>query len=242
MKRMSPSGLRLLILLIVMLVFMTAAPVYAEKNNDGDGILIDGYYDDWDGIPKTSISWGDYNGQFHHEGAMIRDDDSIYVYLETHKKYSSQIPLSHLLFTVDGRDARVFLHFVNQSGTGPDWSRGGELYNLSRGIHLGLAPFADYPTYPRGTAAVTIGRNDNQTGGDKLEFAISIHELALIAGVDASKITNGGAVTLYVSDLGPQKLTIVGTSTGTYLGVVICILAAAGVFVRRKHRKRRSIP
>ena len=224
--------------LIVLLILTAVVPAYAHA--DGDGIEIDGYYDDWDGIPKTSISWGDYNGQFHHEGAMIRDDEYIYVYLETHKKYDSQIPLSHMVFSVDGHDARVFLNFVNGDGTGPDWSRGGELYNLSRGVHLGLAPFADYPTYPRGVAAVTIERQ-NQTGGDKLEFAISIRELALIANVDASKITNGGAVTLYVSDLGPQKLTIVGTSTGTYFGVFLSVLTVAGILAVRKYRRKKSL-
>jgi hypothetical protein len=187
------------ILLTILFLLMSAVPVNADQDDGdqnqehrgtpsyigGSGITIDGYYDDWEGIPKTSISWGDNNGKYFHEGAMIRDGEYIYVYLETHKKYSSQIPLSDMVFSVDRHDAVAFIHFVNQVGTGPDWARSGELYDLSKGIHLGMAPFTSYPSYPRGVAAVTIDKNNNP-GGDKLEFAISIRELARMTHVPAS--------------------------------------------------------
>ena len=74
---------------ILMMMGFPETPVFAA-----DEIVIDGYYDDWERIPKTHVSYGSHNEQEKHEAAVVMGDEYLYAYVRVSDFYESQIPVN----------------------------------------------------------------------------------------------------------------------------------------------------
>lgn len=201
------------------------------------GFAVDGYYDDWEGIPKTKISWSSHNGQEMHEAALVMDDEYLYAYVSISELYHSQIPVNEYYLGVNGKE--VALNILGKDSNGKvDWSK--NVYNLDEGTHKDeVGVFVrDNANTAIGDAAITVVKDSTEATNDTLEFRVSLKELEQRCRIPKESIRIGEEVTLRNPNLGPQKVELAGTSSGSVLGTVLCISSVGLGWVLLKKRKR----
>ncbi len=195
-------------------------------------ITIDGYYDDWEDMPMGKLTWNNNNGNAHHDVSFIKDDNYIYIYLGMHPSYQSPIPIYSIYLTVNNQTCQLFLAYANDQNT-PDWSRP---VNLStKGTYLNLHPFTYYPNNSLGDAAVTVSKGNPN---DKLEIRININDLEKVMGLKEGTVNSGSQLELRMPNVGGGSIQLLGTSTGTILGILLCIGIVVAVKLRRSHKAR----
>ncbi len=197
---------------------------------------IDGYYDDWENIPKTLISYGSHNSDGaineYHKGAIIVSGDYVYVHIRMSDLYQQQIPVNELYLAVNGLEKAFNIWGCNSDGS-IDWGNGA--YGLSNGIHTGYGVFyRDGGNISLGEAAITVLEG---SPNDAFEFRMSISDLEQLYGLPEGTISNGAKLEFYSPNIGPDKVTTVGTSTGAYIGIIICIASVGLVYYYRKRKK-----
>ncbi len=197
---------------------------------------IDGYYDDWANIPKTLISYGSHNADGsineYHQGAIIMSGEYVYVHVRMSDLYLQQIPVNELYLSINGIDKAFNIWGCNSDGS-IDWANGA--YGLSNGIHTGYGIFyRDGGNISLGEAAVTVLEG---SPNDAFEFRMKISDLEQLYGLPEGTISNGAKLEFYSPNIGPDKVTTVGTSTGTYVGIIICMISVCSVYYYRKRKK-----
>lgn len=211
----------------------------AEKEEEtGDGSLaVDGYYDDWEGIPETLISYGSHNSSGtineYHGAAMIVTDEHVYVRVRMSDLYKSQIPVDELKLTINGVE-KSFVIRGRDNQNNINWDT--DVYNLAEGSHDGLGIFyRDGGSVALGEAVLTICEGNPN---DSFEFRMNVEELEKLYGLPAGTIGNGAKLEFYSPNIGPEKVTVVGTPTGAYIGIafgfVIALAAAFGINKRKQ--------
>ncbi len=198
---------------------------------------VDGYYDDWERVPKTLISYGSHNTggtvNEYHRGAMVVSGDYLYVQVTMSDLYQQQIPVDELLLTINGRTQAFILRKRNGNNT-INWSP--EVYSLSPGIHQDIGIFyRDGGQVALGEAAITIS---NGSPNDSFEFRMKIKDLEKLYGFSDGTISNGAMIQFYSPNIGPDKITVVGTSTGTYIGITLCLSVVLAALWGQKRRKQ----
>lgn len=220
-------------LLAAMVLTMPGSVAFAGTSD------VDGYYDDWEGIPKTQIgnfTYGSHNGQEVHEGALVMDDDYLYAYVSMDELYQSQIPVNEYYLSVNGKEIAFNILGKGSDGT-VDWSK--NVYNLDEGTHKDeVGVFVrDNATTAVGDAVVTVIKDTTAEENDKMELRISIEMLEQLYGLPAGALRNGAHVEFRNPNLGSQKVELVGTSSGAVIGTIICVSSvglALGLFKKRK--------
>lgn len=214
--------------------------VPTQPGSSARPLAIDGYFDDWDSVPKTLITYGSHNSDGsineYHNAAMVVRDGYVYVYVRMSDLYQSQIPVDELHLAINGQD-KAFIIRGRDDQNYIDWSR--DVYHLANGINNGLGIFyRDGGNLALGEAAVTIsGGNPNDT----FEFRMSISELEKLYGLEEGTIGNGAKLEFYSPNIGPDRVTVVGTSTGTYLGIGLCVVSVlAAAWYNRKRKQALS--
>ncbi len=210
----------------------TVAPTGAPSQGE-NSFVIDGYYDDWEGIPKTKISYGSHNQNEYHEAALVTDGDYLYAYVRMCDLYHTQIPVNEYYLTINGVTKAFNILGCDSEGN-VDYTL--NVYQLPYGRHTtGLGVFyRDNAAKALGEAAVTI------TAGfpnDTMEFRIPIPVLEELYGLQKGTIANGSGIELFNPNIGPEKVVVVGTSTGTVVGIALCIASVGTVLFYRKRRK-----
>lgn len=208
-----------------------------EPGSSARPLAIDGYFDDWDGVPKTLISYGSHNSDGtineYHNAAMVVRDGYVYVYVRMSDLYQSQIPVDELHLTINGQDKAFIIRGRNEQNV-IDWGK--DVYHLSNGINNGLGIFyRDGGNIALGEAAITVSEGNPN---DTFEFRMSIEELEKLYGLEAGTIGNGAKLEFYSPNIGPEKVTVVGTSTGAYLGIGICLASVLAAAWYRRNRKQ----
>ena len=69
----------------------------------GGNIQIDGYYDDWEGRPKTEITYSSNNKQCNHYGQLALDGDTLYGHFKMNELYTSGMQLQIWYLTINGK-------------------------------------------------------------------------------------------------------------------------------------------
>lgn len=209
-----------------------------EEETTGDGSLaVDGYYDDWEGIPETLISYGSHNSSGtineYHGAAMIVTDDHVYVHVRMSDLYKSQIPVDELKLTINGVE-KSFVIRGRDSQNNINWNT--NVYGLAEGSHDGLGIFyRDGGSVALGEAVLTI-REGNPN--DSFEFRMNVEELEKLYGLPAGTIGNGAKLEFYSPNIGPEKVTVVGTPTGAYIGIAFgFVIALAAAFSINKRKR-----
>jgi hypothetical protein len=193
-------------------------------------ISIDGYYDDWESMPKTDIY---YNKNHTNSGSLVKDDNYIYLFVEMNPKNKSQIPLTGINLTVNNQNScQLFISYPNSDGT-TDWSK--DVNRLSAGIYTGLAPFTYYPNNALGDVAVEISTGST---GDRLELRVDIGKLEQNMGLDEGTINSGADIKVNLYNVGNQELEVVGVSTGANLCILVSLAAVALINVYKFRRKK----
>ncbi len=209
----------------------------------GDYLEIDGYYSDWVGITHTDIYWNTRN---IHQGAMVLQDDRIYVHLKASDTFNKMLETNAMHFYINdnisydnkGNPSGDTSMMVAIANVGPGYTLASFLGNLKDpGIYDGLGAF-EYDGWPKrylGEAAFTVYSKKNDPG-DECEFYMELAEIAAYFGVNENEIYT---ITAYFPRLGSQVMTVTGVSTGPIISVVLIVgLATAGVVIHRKRRKK----
>lgn len=210
-------------------------PVSEQPSGGDGGIVIDGYYDDWDSIPYTIFTYHGWNDTQNHKVSVVKDDANIYVHVKLSEHYYSQIPIDEMLFHIEGKGwIRVCLRYTddpyNLSG----------IYFLEPGRHGELSPYLDVGSdgqwHDLGDAYVTIPEESNE---DEMEYSINIKSLEQAMGWAEGTVNNSGKIITKMPNLGNQHVVVTGTSTAPLVGVAVSLTAVALVFVFRKYRRRK---
>lgn len=197
----------------------------------GSGIMIDGYFDDWESMPKTGVY---YSESMTNQGSIMKDDDYIYLYIEMASSNTSQLPMDGINLTINEVECQLFVRYPNSSDT-TDWGR--SVSGLVDGIYTGLAPFTYNPNNKLGDAAIRISSGNPN---DQLELRVNISALEEVMGLEAGTINSGLSITVSLPNVGDQKLEIVGTSTGTIIGIGISMMVV--MIMKSRRSKRKKIP
>ncbi|HCU08038.1 MAG TPA: Firmicu-CTERM sorting domain-containing protein [Clostridiales bacterium] len=207
------------------------------------GLEIDGYYSDWDNVLHSDIGWG---GAFVHSGALVFQDDNLYVHLAADDNWNNtQLPTSAMHLYINGNiqyDAQgnptkatsMMLQIAEVNG---DMTMGDPLRSTLKGPllldDLGAFEYDGWPKRYLGEAAFTIF-DRKHIEGDQCEYYISLSQIADYFGVQDNEIYE---ITMYFPRLGAQLLTITGVSSGPYLGVALGVLIAGGYLLLRKRKE-----
>jgi hypothetical protein len=191
-----------------------SVPVSAKENA---GISIDGYYDDWEGKPMTTLTWNSNNGVAKHDASMIKDDDYIYIYLEMHPSYHSTIPINAIYLSVNNQPCQLFFGYANSKNT-VDWNH--PVHLNKTGTYSNLHPFTSNPDSSLGDAVVNIYRGNER---DKFEVRINIKELEKVMNLPEGTVNNGSQLQLSMPNVGRETIELVGTSTYASFGIALCV-------------------
>jgi hypothetical protein len=213
-------------------VFADQTAQAQELNATSNSIAIDGYYDDWEEMPMGKLTWNSNNGEAHHDVSFIKDNDYIYIYVRMHPHYQSPIPIYSINLSVNNRTCQLFLGYANaQNAT--DWSHPVNLNN--DGTYLNLHPFTYYPNSSLGDAAVTVSKGSLN---DRMEIRINIQDLEQNMGLKEGTVNSGSQLQLNMPNVGGGSIQLLGTSTGTILGIALCIGFVAVVYIHRLRKAR----
>ncbi len=209
-----------------------------EEEESGDGSLaVDGYYDDWEGVPQTLISYGSHNAggtiNEYHGAAMIVTEEHVYVHVRMSDLYQMQIPVDDLKLTINGVE-KSFIIRGRDSQNNVNWNT--NMYGLSEGIHSDMGIFyRDGGSVALGEAVLTISQGNPN---DSFEFRMNIAELEKLYGLPAGTIENGAKLEFYSPNIGPEKVTVVGTPTGAYIGIALGFVIALAAMFKQSKRKQ----
>lgn len=200
----------------------------------GGNIQIDGYYDDWEGRPKTEITYSSNNKQCNHYGQLALDGDTLYGHFKMNELYTSGMQLQIWYLTINGK---TFAMQIQPEKNGNiDWSTQAP---RSEGIHTNLKAFIGYGNNNEcdSKVAYTVydAEHKDNTPGDEVEFSLSLKRLAELTGIPADEM---GTITIQNPNIGGQGVSIAGSSTGPAVGVLIALLLAAGYVAKKRKDKR----
>ena len=114
---------RITCVVLFCLVIIAILQVNCIETKAAGGITIDGYYDDWEGIPKTMITYYSNNQLCNNHAALVRDGEYLYLYVEMHPLYSSSIPIDAYYLHVNGKQLPFFLRYPTADRNGIDWGK-----------------------------------------------------------------------------------------------------------------------
>lgn len=200
----------------------------------GGNIQIDGYYDDWEGRPKTEITYSSNNKQCNHYGQLALDGDTLYGHFKMNELYTSGMQLQIWYLTINGK---TFAMQIQPEKNGNiDWST---QVPRSEGIHTNLKAFIGYGNNNEcdSKVAYTVydAEHKDNTPGDEVEFSLSLKRLVELTGIPADEM---GTITIQNPNIGGQGVSIAGSSTGPVVGVLIALLLAAGYVAKKRKDKR----
>ena len=200
----------------------------------GGNIQIDGYYDYWEGRPKTEITYSSNNKQCNHYGQLALDGDTLYGHFKMNELYTSGMQLQIWYLTINGK---TFAMQIQPEKNGNiDWST---QVPRSEGIHTNLKAFIGYGNNNEcdSKVAYTVydAEHKDNTPGDEVEFSLSLKRLAELTGIPADEM---GTITIQNPNIGGQGVSIAGSSTGPVVGVLIALLLAAGYVAKKRKGKR----
>lgn len=228
------------------LVYTVAAAEGTTPGMDGTGIVIDGYYDDWENVPKTEIDWGHRHDEslITHEGAAVRDGNTLYVYFKSNLDYSKQIlEKDNLRIKVNGMEYQMKVLPVDASGNkltenNPDLANG--IYT-NYGVFLENRNWSDFNsgevrTDLGVTYTVAKDADGKRTTGDAIEFAIDLERLAKILKIKVDDVREIGIQNLFFG--GDKWIEYVGSPTYAVLFFLIALpIVMAGFYKYSKNKK-----
>ncbi len=217
------------ILFVLSVLAFSGRTAHAEEE-----IRIDGYYDDWERIPKATMSYGSHNAKEKHEGAIVMGEEYLYGYVRLSDLYASQIPVNEYHITVN--DETVVLYILGKDEAGnlnPEF----DPYQLANGTYLN-----EIGLFQRERAVVSLGdvalTVTDGSPNDTLEFRIRLSVLEEVLGFPAGAIKNGAEVSFRNPNLGAESIQLVGTSTGAIVGTMLCVASVGVVWFFNRKRKQ----
>lgn len=202
---------------LLLMVILLSIPI---KCFAVDNLGIDGYFDEWNGIGKTTLSYYLPDEKQRSYASAVVKDGYLKIYVETSDKFSGKIQTMYMNINVNNKLVGLNLHYTDINGN-VDTIKDKSLSNMPQGINTGLRVFTNnYPVYNLGDAAVFIGKSGQR---NKMEFAIKIDVLEVALNLPKNSIVNGATIQLNLPELGNQGLILVGTPTGFTLNIIMLL-------------------
>jgi len=201
------------------------------------GIVIDGKFDDWEGKPKTDIYFSYNNGNVTKQGSFLSDGKYLYIYIDMDpykKGHNYRFQGSGWYLSVG--DSRYSLRFI--------------LENNKSNVALGtIAKISGVATWPENDPQQifvqqwTIPDIIGYVKADSIPNSGKIRDRAEIRIPLAGIFNNPDIVkemTISNNNLGEQKITVTGGSTGGVVIVVSGFMIASAVVYRNTKKKKRA--
>lgn len=215
--------------------------------NDGDlevgsGIVIDGYYRDWENIPHIELTHGGNEKANNHIGAITMGEDAVYVHYKLGKLYEKAIRLDYMEFMINGVSYDLRILPVDENG---NIVKDIKIEDLAAGTYTNFGIFLSDNSgrinneKVGGSMALKIYEvpRTEQSPGDEVEFSISYERLEALTGLKATELRD---VKIRNNSIGEQWITCVGTSSGPWLGIAISVAAAVVLYYILAGKKRRK--
>lgn len=194
-----------------------------------NGIIIDGYYDDWKNLSHGEIAW---DNSVSAEGCAVLDNDRICVHLESKNK-NRDMNLDNFVIAIDDVEFpanAVKLRKVDASGNvdtnqaNPNRVERMQLQAVIQGVD---------------GKWVVLGDAYYTSQGKQKEDVEYCMDIALLEKALNVTISSGTKIELKFPSLGTGTIILQGTSSGPYIGIGLCILVVAGAsYLKfRKHSK-----
>ncbi|MGN0160943.1 MAG: Firmicu-CTERM sorting domain-containing protein [Lachnospiraceae bacterium] len=207
-----------------------------------NGVVYDGLYGDWAAYPHTTIQYatsGTQEGVVDAEAALYAGNDGIYGHVVTmmsvHRaqaggEFTSAVGIrlnSDLYFwpNMVAVDAAGNINWNPQKSGLPEGTY--EFYMVDSQGWGGAPNINDMPgNAVYGKMMITIGASSDET-----EFVLDPNALAQKFGIDATDIKT---VEANFGRIGHQWVETAGASTGSWLGILLCLGMTGVVLYRRK--------
>ncbi len=222
-----------------------------DTDKEFHGIVYDGSYGDWEYYPHTVIQYataGTHENTVDAEGALYSTNGLLYAHVVTsmpaHLQEAGGEFTSAVTIRLNGDSGKDFYpQFVAVDAQG-NINYSPKLSGLSYGTYefymidatgwksaTNISEITEKGNAVYGRMYVTIGASE-----DNMEFEFDLKLLAEKFGISADEIRT---VSAQWGRIGQQWVTTAGTSTGTWLGLLICF-AGVGVayYVQRKRKKQ----
>lgn len=224
-----------------------------DSGNAG-GIVIDGNYGDWENYPHNLIQYstnGSHDSKPDGEAALYMADGTLYAHVRT--EMQSHLGEAGGEFTqavtirLNGKhdfypqfvtvDANGNVKYASLSGLAKGTyevylidAQGWQVNGISLSDLMADNSLDKYHNAIYGHMYMTIGASK-----DDMEFNLDLELVAQKFGMDADDIKT---VEAQWGRIGQQWVSAAGTSTGTWLGLLICF-AAVGISAQAAKRKKR---
>lgn len=200
-----------------------------------DSLVIDGYFGDWNGYPRTNITYLGNNTEAVHYGQIASDGENLYVHFSMNDLYMSQMQLQLWNMQINGQNLVINVIPVNGDGS-MDW--GNMSTQWGEGIHTNFKAYIGY--YNECGSQVAFNVYDpahTDTGkGDEIEFSLNLSKLSEITGISEEALSTA-TITIKNPNIGTEGVTITGTPTGAWLGVLMAMIIASAVVWKLKKEK-----
>ena len=217
------------LILSILAVVSVFIPINAHADNKY-GIVIDGAFSDWSGLPMTELSFSYENGQNIKHASLVTDEANLYFYLnmapEGHNYHNLQ-PSGHKL-TIGNK---VFWMTFNNTFPSEDLSVIGQTKDVQ--VNFWAEDNSVNVTIPGKLTRVKTDFSDTSYS-DEVEVAISFEQLKVEA-------TSSQTITYSNANLGEQTITVTGGSTGPWILAGIAVVIAGYSFWKIRGKSLKAI-
>jgi uncharacterized protein (TIGR04145 family) len=195
-------------------------------------ITIDGYFDDWADKPHTPFYYGTYDDIDYENISLFSDDRALYAHIKMSDldgRFDSFVMYLKINNTYDMQ--LIIMPTADKKEI--DWST--SIREFPAGTHFDIAVF-DNLDYSKvlGDAVLKI-YDKNYYPGDDVEFSISFDDIASYCNnIPINEINN---ITFTCPSIGDQSLTLAGTSTVPFLGIIVTLSIMGIVLLYRKYKQ-----
>lgn len=198
------------------------------------GIVIDGYYDDWSDKPQAFYYYygkGKPRLETSHIISFYRDRDYLYLYITLASSFDYGFEGEGYVFVADGLSAYFYITFVGGEPTT------GNTYNLAAGNYVAEVRHASSSlenTVVSGAEVVITKKRNNINNQVELKIPI----VALVEQNPYININLIKKLQMYNYYITSKWITVSGTSTVPFVGIILCISVAVLIPKIRKSRKQ----
>lgn len=220
---------------ILVVLTMLLVPVNSAEATRKEKICIDGYFDDWEQVPKTKVTYKSWNATEYHDLALVIDGDDLCFYAGMADSYWGQVPIDGYTLTINNMK-KTFIIRRTLIGGLIDYVFL-PLFLPDGRYHNGFGVFdQDGGFLSLGEVGMRIS---NHHPNDQLEFRIKLETIEKLFHLEKGTLKNGVKMELNNKNIGEEKAVIVGTSSGPVMGVVLCVsLSGAALFLNEKRKRR----
>lgn len=230
----------------------------AQAGTTNANITIDGYYDDWSGLPYSwEYNWDNpyiiekywdgtqnitkyyrdengnpYNLEIRHKMSLYCDGEYIYLHIEMATNNNDSFNGESYQFFVDGEKAQFRLTYVGGDNIHKNDKKEPGIYP----VELRHGDTAISGNIAEGAVGYYTKKQDDINN----EMELRVPLTALKAQNDNINLESYNTIEFFTPNLMYRKISCSGTSTGPYAGIALCSLVVGGAVLMRRRKIKGS--